>query len=164
MKTLLVLIIVGVLGFFGYKYFVQNNPRTSDVSVAVSNTTERVKEGARDLKQKASSNLNVSWDANSIKDELAKSGRVVRQKMQKAGAAISDATADARTTTAIKGKYVADTDLSAMSISVNTTDGVVTLSGTAPSHEAIAKAMKIALDQDGVREVVSTLQVKEKKS
>ena len=73
---------------------------------------------------------------------------------------IADATADARMTAAIKGKLVATRDLSALSISVNTTGGVVTLSGTVPAPEDISKAMLLAMDTDGVTEVISTLQVK----
>jgi UDP-N-acetylglucosamine--N-acetylmuramyl-(pentapeptide) pyrophosphoryl-undecaprenol N-acetylglucosamine transferase len=98
-----------------------------------------------------------------IKDELAKTGKVVRQKAREAGAAIADATADARITAAIKGKLVADPDLSVLKISVNTTDGVVTLSGSVSSEDKIAKAMNLALEMDGVREAISTLQVKAEK-
>jgi hyperosmotically inducible protein len=97
-----------------------------------------------------------------VKDELARTGQVVRRKAKEAGQAIADATADARITAAIKGKLVASRDLSALNISVNTTSGVVTLSGTAPSAEAISKAMLLAMETDGVKEVVSTLQVKPK--
>jgi len=95
-----------------------------------------------------------------VKDELAKTGQVVRRKAKEAGQAIADATADARITTAIKGKLVANRDLSALSISVNTTAGVVTLSGTVPTTDDISKAMLMAMEVDGVKEVVSTLQVK----
>ena len=95
-----------------------------------------------------------------VKDELARTGQVVRRKAKEAGQAIADATADARITTAIKGKLVANRDLSALSISVNTTAGVVTLSGTVPTTEDISKAMLVAMEVDGVKEVVSTLQVK----
>jgi hyperosmotically inducible periplasmic protein len=73
---------------------------------------------------------------------------------------IADATADARITTAIKGQYALDSEISALTISVNTTKGVVTLSGTVKSHDHIKKAMQIALQIDGVTEVISTLQVK----
>jgi len=97
-----------------------------------------------------------------IKEDLAKTGQVVRRKAREAGHAIADGTADARLTATIKAKLIADRDLSAMSISVNTTSGVVTLSGTVASHEAIGKAMLLAMETDGVREVVSTLQVKPK--
>ena len=46
------------------------------------------------------------------------------------------------------------------SLIVITTDGVVTLSGRADSAEQVADAMKIALETEGVREAISTLQVK----
>jgi osmotically-inducible protein OsmY len=55
---------------------------------------------------------------------------------------------------------VGDSALSVLNISVSTTDGRVTLSGTASSAEDIRKAMALAADTDGVREVASTLQVK----
>jgi len=97
-----------------------------------------------------------------VKDELARTGQVVRRKAREAGQAISDATADARTTAAIKGKLLANGDLSSLSISVNTTAGVVTLSGTVPSMEAVSKVMLLAIETEGVREVISTLQVKSK--
>ena len=67
---------------------------------------------------------------------------------------------DATITAKIKTKYAIDRDLSAFGISVNTTDGRVTLAGHVTSHQQIGKAMLIALETDGVREVSSTLQVK----
>ena len=91
---------------------------------------------------------------------MTKTGQVVRQKAQNLGHTIADATADARITTEIKAKLVADPDLSALSISVSTTSGKVTLSGSVSSEEKIAKAIKLAMSVDGVQEVVSTLQVK----
>ena len=81
---------------------------------------------------------------------------------REAGHAIADATADARTTATIKAKLVASRDLSALNISVNTTAGVVTFSGAVSSSEDISKAILLAMETDGVREVVSTLQVKPK--
>lgn len=95
-----------------------------------------------------------------VKDELARTGQVVRRKARDAGAAIADATADARITAAIKGKLLADRELSGLSISVSTSDAVVTLAGTVPTPEHISKAMLLAMETDGVREVVSALRVK----
>jgi osmotically-inducible protein OsmY len=43
---------------------------------------------------------------------------------------------------------------------VNTTRGVVTLSGTVSSEAKIGKAMLLALQTEGVQEVISTLQIK----
>ena len=95
-----------------------------------------------------------------IKEELSRSGYVMRQKAQEAGQALNDATLDARITTAIKAKFMASRDLPGMSISVNTTAGVVTLSGMVNSADEIGKAMVLAMGTEGVRQVISTLQIK----
>jgi len=94
-----------------------------------------------------------------IKEDLSHGSQIVRRKAEEAGEAIADATADARVTAAIKAKLFAHKELSGMNISVNTTAGVVTLSGAVPSRDHVSKAMLLAMDTDGVREVISTLQV-----
>lgn len=102
----------------------------------------------------------TNLSAQEIKDEMSKAGHVIREKTGEAVHTASDATADARITAAIKAKYVKDPNLSALNISVSTTNGKVTLSGTASSPENIKRAMQLAMETDGVREVTSTLQVK----
>ena len=76
------------------------------------------------------------------------------------GAVVASASSDAAITTKIKARFAMERDLSLFSISVNTTDGRVTLAGNVASHQQIGKAMLIALETDSVREVNSTLQVK----
>jgi osmotically-inducible protein OsmY len=98
--------------------------------------------------------------AAEIKDELARTGKVVRRKAEDAGAAIADAATDARVTATIKARLLKDGDLSTLKISVSTANGLVTLSGTASSPENIKKAIQLALETDGVHKVVSTIQVK----
>lgn len=121
---------------------------------------QKVSETAEEIKEKVSKAVdNIS--ADEIKAEFKKTGRIVRKKAKETGAAIADATQDPRTTLAIKGKYVGDKDLSALNISVNTTAGVVTLSGSVNSYDDVAKAIAIALETEGVQEVISTLQVRE---
>jgi len=97
---------------------------------------------------------------NDWKEEFAKTGRIVRTKAHEAGQAIADATADARITGAVKARLMADSGLSSLKISVNTTGGVVTLSGTVPAPQDISKAMLVTLETDGVTQVISTMQVK----
>lgn len=130
----------------------ENRPTLTDVGTTIA-------EGAGQMKEALSQQV-TNIDAEQIKDELARTGRVVRKKAEEAGVKIADAAADARLTAAIKSQYAVEPDLSALSISVNTTRGVVTLAGRASSHESIKKAMRLALATDGVTEVVSTLQVK----
>jgi len=124
-------------------------------------TRDRVESGAKEVAQKTKDQFN-SWGLtpDSIREEFSKTGRVIRRKAEEAETAIANAASDTKITTMVKGKYVADKDLSALSISVNTTDGLVTLSGTASSPENVQKAITLAMDTPGVREVVSNLQVK----
>jgi osmotically-inducible protein OsmY len=156
MRVILALFLGLVIGAAVVWYYNTNrsDPRLRSAQEKVETTAKN----ARDTIQDQLKVLRLSSD--DIKDDLARTGKVVRRSAKEAGQAIADATADARITAAIKGKLIASKDLSALNISVNTTAGVVTLSGTASSPENISKAMLLAMETDGVHEVISTLQVK----
>jgi hyperosmotically inducible protein len=99
-----------------------------------------------------------------LKQDLSRSGEAVEQRAKKAGAAIADAATNARTTAAVKARLSKELGLGALGeISVDTTDGLVTLSGSVSSREEIDKAVKIAAETEGVNKVISTLQVKAQK-
>jgi osmotically-inducible protein OsmY len=100
--------------------------------------------------------------SDQIKDELARTGKIVRRKALDLGGQVADATADARIVTVIKAKYAADPDLSVWKIFVSSDQGRVTLSGTVSAEEDIGQAVALALEADGVRDVTSTLTVKPK--
>jgi osmotically-inducible protein OsmY len=102
----------------------------------------------------------LDLNTDQIKDELAKTGQVVRRKAQDIGDAAVSAASDARAVTEIKAKYAMDSSLSVWKISVSCDQGHVKLSGTVSSPDDIAKAVALALEADGVRDVTSTLQVK----
>jgi osmotically-inducible protein OsmY len=123
-------------------------------------TAANARESMRETASDAGQTIKDKFDTEAIKDELSRTGKVIREKSRKAGDAIADATVNARTTGAIKTKLVGDSGLSAFKIDVDTSDGVVTLSGTVSSYAEIEKAINIAWDTDGVHKVVSTLQVK----
>jgi osmotically-inducible protein OsmY len=156
MKGVIILLLLVALAVGAYLFFA--NPKHSDqlqraeeqVSRRAEQMTETVKDKLKDW----------SLSTTNIQQELERTGKVVRKKAQEIGTAIADATADARTTAAIKAKLVKDPDLFALSVSVNTTEGVVTLSGSVSSPEQIRKAMELALETEGVREVISTIQTK----
>ena len=158
MKTFLALVLgvaFGAAAVWFYSTY-RNDPRMRSAEQKVENAAKTTRDAAQD-KLRA---LHLS--SEDIKDELARTGRVVRREASEAGHAIADATADARITGAIKTKLLASRDLSALNISVNTTAGVVTLSGFVSSAELISKAILLAMETDGVHEVISTLQVKPK--
>jgi osmotically-inducible protein OsmY len=134
----------------------RHNNRVQSAADQVENAAKSAGDAIQDKLKK------LNLQPQDVKDELARSGQVVRRKAQEAGQAIADATADSRITGVIKAKLLGNRDLSGLSISVNTTGGVVTLSGSVPSTEAISKAMLVAMETDGVKEVISTLQVKSK--
>ena len=101
----------------------------------------------------------LDLNGDQIKDELARTGQVIRRKAQDIGDAAADAASDARAITEIKARYAKDPALSVWKISVSCSQGHVKLSGTVKSPDDIGKAIALALDADGVRDVTSTIQV-----
>jgi gas vesicle protein len=159
MKLFFALMVGVVIGAVAFWYL-----GTSQGKSTVQSTGQQIESAAKPALDAIQEKLKVlDLRTNDIKDELAKTGQVVRRKAKEAGQAISDATADARVTAAVKARLVTTKDLSGMGISVNTTAGVVTLSGAVSSTEEIGKAMLVTMETDGVREVISTLQVKAQK-
>jgi len=158
MKTFLALIvglaIVGAAVWYYTDY--RNDPRFRSAGQKVETATKSALDAATNKLQV------LHLRPEDIKDELGRTGQVVRRAATEAGHAIADATADARITAAIKAKLLTSRDLSALNISVNTTAGVVTLSGSVASLEDTSKALLLAMETSGVREVISTLQVKPK--
>jgi osmotically-inducible protein OsmY len=158
MKFLLTLFVGIAIGIAAVWYFNhdKNNSQFQTAGQEIKSTAQNAADTIGDKLR------SFHLDRESITNELAKTGRVIRDKASQAGKAISDATADGRVTAAIKAKLVRDSDLSAWDIHVSTSDGVVTLSGTVASADLIGKAMALALDTDGAHQVISTLQVKPK--
>ena len=154
MKTGFLSFIIGIaVGAAGYWFFTtkQGNDDLQHVKEEVATGASKVKKSVQD----AVSEINTE----AIKEELSKTGTVIREKAKAAGRAIADVTADTRIAAAIKAKFATDSSVSALNIKVDSTDGLVTLSGTAKSADEVAKAVQIALDTDGVRKVVSTIQI-----
>jgi len=159
MRVLFALIIGIILGAAGLWYLNTQHGANSQIQNAANQVQSAAKSAGDAIQEK----LRVlDLRTNDFKDELARTGKIVRRKASEAGQALADATADARLTAAIKAKLLSNRELSALSISVNTTGGIVTLSGTVPTPEAISKAMLLAMETEGVQEVISTLQVKPK--
>jgi len=154
MKIFVALVIGILAGAFAVWVYRDNADKSKPVG-------QQIKDAAQSAGQTIEEKFrSLDLSKENITNELARTGRVVREKAREAGRAIADATADARVTAAIKAKLVADSGLSTLSISVNTTEGVVTLAGSVSSADQISKAIALALDTDGVTKVISTLQIK----
>lgn len=92
----------------------------------------------------------------------ANAGRAVEQAKQGAqqGAErATDAVADATITASIKTDLAKDPSLSALKIDVDTSNGRVKLSGTAPSEAARDRATQIAMGAKGVQSVDNLLTI-----
>jgi hyperosmotically inducible protein len=86
----------------------------------------------------------------------------VKDKSASAAHKTAEFASDSAITTAVKSKLVADSKVSALDIHVETTDGVVTLTGTANSSAEKAEAIKVARHTSGVKRVVSKLTIEKK--
>jgi hyperosmotically inducible protein len=75
------------------------------------------------------------------------------------GKSVGETIDDATITTRVKTALLNDPDVAGLKIDVDTTVGVVTLSGIVKSKDEEAKAIAIARRIGGVKDVRSTLQV-----
>jgi osmotically-inducible protein OsmY len=165
MKTALIFFLLGgILGAVALNLYHQRenqenaaaSPTAEKSSADNPSLADRARDTATDVKDDVNEKL-TEWHLtpDDIKDDLAKTGQIVRTKAQAVGGKI----ADARIVTVIKAKYVMDHDLSAIDISVDSQDGEVALGGTVASPELVGKAVVLALDTDGVRGVTSKITV-----
>jgi osmotically-inducible protein OsmY len=169
MKTFVIGLLFGaIIGAGAIWYFTADQPVTT-----LQETQERAgteAEEARESIQTAGEQARQAWDARlealqlraeDIREELAEDSRIIRRKARDFGEATVDVAMDTRTTATIKAKLAADEELSVFDVSVSTTQGYVTLSGTVASPELIGRATALALETEGVREVTSVLKVQQ---
>lgn len=130
---LLIIVLVGVGGFLlGWWTF----ERGEDTRDAVGTAGEVSTDKARDVGAQVGETAAVA--ANQAKNALA-NGAI---------------------TAKIKSKMTLDDTLEAMRIDVDTSDAVVTLSGTVDTEAQRQRALQLARETDGVRQVVDHLKVR----
>ena len=144
-------------GAFGYWYF-DDGPGMRHLGQARDHVVQEAGWAADNLKEHFS-----GFGTNDLREELARTGTVVREKAQAAGQAIGDAAASARVTAAIKAKLLTEPGLSSLQIHVVTSDGLVTLAGRVDNLDQLSRVVKLAMETDGVLKVISTLQVESAK-
>ena len=154
MKRMFFSFLFGVTAGAGGYWYSQQEAGKAQIERARAQVVSNAHQVASSIKDK----LN-EISVEDIKEELARTGTVIREKAKAAGESIAGATSNARITATIKTKLIGEPGLSSFNINVDTTDGLVTLSGKVDSHEQVARAVKLALETDGVHKVVSTLQV-----
>jgi osmotically-inducible protein OsmY len=97
---------------------------------------------------------------DAVDDAADKAGDAARRAGDKVGDAAKDATpllTDPAITAAVKAKLLADPTVGGMKIDVDTSNGVVTLAGTAKSKAEETQALKLARETNGVKRVVDKI-------
>lgn len=97
--------------------------------------------------------------AAQAKQEMKDATAGIRQEAKTAGTEASDRVADAAITASVNADLAKDNDLSALRIDVDTSNGHVTLKGTAPSEPARERAGRMAGGVKGVTSVDNQLTV-----
>lgn len=97
--------------------------------------------------------------ANKAGQDVQAVASEVRREGQEAAQAVASSANDVAITTRVKAALAADSQLSALSINVDTVNSVVSLYGPAPSAEAIERASMLAKAVEGVTEVNNRLVV-----
>ncbi|MBL8361254.1 MAG: BON domain-containing protein [Rubrivivax sp.] len=84
----------------------------------------------------------------------------VERSAERAGAEVKGTVADAAITASVNAQLARDSELSALKIDVDTSDGRVALRGSAPNRDARDRAARLASGVDGVKSVDNQLIVK----
>ena len=117
---------------------------------AIAKTEQTADKAAADLKQ----------EGDKAKAAMARSADKVGAATEDAAAKLSATAADAMITASINAELAKDATLSALRIDVDTRDGHVMLSGTAPSTSARERATTLAANVKGVNSVENRLEVR----
>jgi hypothetical protein len=163
----LLALIVGVaIGLAGYYLFLREpldpTPTKDEPSTATTGGEPPVPAAPADESYIARKIREWKLTPEDLKHDLATAGRVVREKSRQLGDKVKDATSDVAIIAKIKAKYAIDDHLQALKITVGCEEGRVTLSGTVAAPDLIGRAVVLALDTEGVVDVVSTLKVVER--
>jgi hyperosmotically inducible protein len=98
----------------------------------------------------------VQAGAERVGDALERGAEKVQREV---GPVVEDALDDATISAKVKANLIADPEVRALSIDVDTVDGRVTLNGKVASESQKAEAEKLARITPGVRQVLNLIQV-----
>jgi osmotically-inducible protein OsmY len=90
-------------------------------------------------------------------DKAREVGRDVSETVSGAAKKTGNAITDAAITTTVKSKFLADPSVKGLRIDVDTSNGVVTLTGTTSSRSEAERAIILARNTDGVVRVIDNL-------
>ena len=163
-----ILMLIGIITIVLGIYYVSTKGRgIEEAKRKVGETKSLVENTAKDVVSGIKADTREIIDAISDKSreavvDVKELGIVVRKKGDNIIENTRSAAGDAAITARIKAQLARDKDLSALDINVSTLDRKVTLSGKADSPQDVARAVDIALNTEGVKEVVSAIAIKKK--
>jgi hyperosmotically inducible periplasmic protein len=186
MRGLLTLILILVLGFVVWTYMgrpgaspttspegpidpakarqtgAEIGEKTARAANQVAKKVEQVATGAAGALKRESGEAGAKAEkaASEAKKEGGEIAADAKERGAEAVAGAGDALSDATITTKIKSKMALDDLVKARTIDVDTSKGVVTLTGDVASARERDRAVTIASETAGVKQIVDRLQVK----
>ena len=128
---------------------------------AVAQTEQRAQQAKADLKKEsAEAGAALQSGTNRAATGIENAADKAAQAVGQAANQVAAKTNDAAITTQVNAELAKDSSLSALRIDVDTRDGGVTLSGTAPSLAAKDRATRLASAIKGVTRVDNRLDVR----
>ena len=135
-RFLLVLIVLAVAGVFAYNYWTGNGLTLRPVPTSATGiNAEEAREKGAELARKAAETTKVA--------------------AERTGEVMSEAAITAK----IKSKMALDDYVKARTINVDTTGTTVTLTGTVHSEQEHQRALRLAQETEGIKQVVDHLHV-----
>ncbi|MCB1918038.1 MAG: BON domain-containing protein [Rhodocyclaceae bacterium] len=110
---------------------------------------------AKDAEVLAESKADMAAAGDAIERGAERAGKALKESIADAGQVVEDAAI----TTAVKAELIHDERIDALAIDVDTQDGEVTLTGTAPDAAARDQAERVAAAVTGVKVVHNKLAV-----
>lgn len=107
---------------------------------------------------KTKHNFVVRAVAGALAINFGFAGLAVADSMESHSASLGAAIDDTAITAKVKAKFIGDSQFKGSDISVTTTNGVVTLTGSAPGTDVKARAADLASAVDGVKSVDNQIQ------
>lgn len=152
-RSILLLFFVTLIGVIVWRYY----QRSESPGLGPRAGADQTREAAVGAKEAVAARAeDGKLSPENITAELKATGRVVRSQARVVGERMDDA----RIIAVIKGKYVMDKNLSVLAITVKCRDGNVQLIGSVTTEANIGRAVSLALQTGGVRQVESLLVVK----
>lgn len=141
---------------------------TGSITACSQSPQEKYEHANKELQQAQKNRDHAQKEVDEKKEDLAKSQKklnesgdnlqAAQQKVQQASQAVNKTFSDDLLFRTLQGKLVNKDNFDHSAISVAVHDRVVTLSGTVPDKKTQQRALKIALSQTGVEQVIDHLQ------